>query len=485
MKEKDVIDELTRANRELIALYDINRLLQTPLTTEEKLYIILTSLTATDGFGYSRAYLLLMNKQKNTLEGWLGVGPLTGDEARELWEGVTALEEEEGDTAPGQKNIADILDRTPFDYNVRSFSAPVKRGQGHPVQTVVGRRPKLLKDLPLDSDQINSDFAGLLSSSEAAFIPLLSKKRVMGVIVVESNGGDRHIDEGRLRSLTIFGNLAAIALENAELYRALEDKVNCLELNNRELQEAQAKILHLDRLSSMGAIAAGVAHEIKNPLNSLIINLELLKAELPCGNPEVVKLVNILEDESIRLNETVTEFLSYAKAPKLSLANAHLHRVLDSVLELVEYQGISMGIKIEKDYDASVTDALMDDKRMKQAFLNVIINAMQAMPSGGCLTVKTALHKTDLAAEEGGHIVIEFRDTGHGIPAECIDRLFDPFFTTKDEGTGIGLPIVDSILRSHGGRVSVESRQGKGTSIYLNLPAITAVTVKTFNGTVQ
>ena len=471
MNEKDLIDELTRANKELLALYDINRLLQTPLSAEEKLYIILTSLTADDGFGYSHAYLLLTNRHNNVLEGWLGVGPLTGDEAREIWEGVTALEEEEGDTAPGQKNIADLLERAPFDYNVRGFTAAIRRGQGHPVQTVVGRRPKLIRDVASSRDSLNPEFVPMLSAPQVAFIPLLSKKRVMGVIVVESQGGERHIDDSRLRSLTIFGNLAAIALENAELYRALEDKVKCLEQSNRELQEAQAKIMHLDRLSSMGAIAAGVAHEIKNPLNSLIINLELLKAELPGTLFEVRKLVDVVEEESIRLNETVTEFLSYAKAPKLCLAAAHPHRVLDQVLELVEYQGISMGIKIEKVYDEGLAEVLLDEKRMKQAFLNIIINAMQAMPSGGKLTVRTGSHDTDPAAQDGGHIFVEFKDTGHGIPSECLGRLFDPFFTTKEEGTGIGLPIVDSILRSHGGRVDVESQAGKGTSVTLSIPA--------------
>jgi signal transduction histidine kinase len=144
-----------------------------------------------------------------------------------------------------------------------------------------------------------------------AFIPLLSEKKVMGVMAVESTGGDRSIDETRLKTLTIFGNLAAIALENSKLYRTLEEKVSTLERVNRELQEAQAKILQLDRLASMGAIAAGVAHEIKNPLNSLTINLHLLKEEIPYSGKELQKLIQVVEKETARLNETVMEFLSY------------------------------------------------------------------------------------------------------------------------------------------------------------------------------
>jgi signal transduction histidine kinase len=468
MKEKDPMEELRRANRELLTLYDINRLLQTQLTTEEKLYIILTSLTADDGFGYSRAYLFLNNEQSNNLEGWLGVGPLKGDEAREIWEGVTALEEE--DTATGRRNIAELLERAPFDIKVRGFVEPIVRGHGYPVQTVVSRRPKLIKDVAGGKDLLHPGFAGLLSSPQVAFIPLLSKSRVMGVMAVESSGGDRAVDEGRLRTLTIFGNLAAVALENSKLYRVLEEKVGTLERVNRELQEAQARIMQLDRLASMGAIAAGVAHEIKNPLNSLIINLHLLKDEVPASMTEVRRLMDVLEKESVRLNETVVEFLSYSKAPKLSLAMAHPHKVLDQVLEMVEFQGESMGVQIFKKYDESVPEILLDEKRMKQAFLNVVINALQAMPAGGSLTVRTGVRKSKVDLIDAGNLFIKFTDTGQGISSECIGRLFDPFFTTKEEGSGMGLPIVESILHSHGGSVNIDSRCGKGTTVTFIMP---------------
>ncbi len=478
MKETDLIEELKRANKELLALYDVNRLLQTPLSTEEKLYIILTSLTADDGFGYSRAYLFLTDSQKNTLEGWLGVGPLTGDEAREIWEGVASLvEEETPDNASERRNISEILERAPFDIKVRGFVVPIARGQGHPVQTVISRRPRLVKDAFSGKDPLHPDFVALLSSPQVAFIPLLSKNRVMGVMAVESPGGERAIDEGRLRTLTVFGNLAAIAIENSKLYRALEEKVRMLEMVNRELQEAQTKILHLDRLSSLGAIAAGLAHEIKNPLNSLIINLDLLRCEVPEPCAPAAGLIDIIEAESRRLNETVTEFLSFAHAPKLSLDIAHPHRVLDQVLKLVEYQGESMGININKDYGEGVVEFMLDERRMKQAFLNVIINAMQAMPSGGTLTVSTGLKEQNGGQTGSGQVYIEFRDTGGGIPADCMGRLFDPFFTTKEEGTGMGLPIVDSIIRSHGGSVNIESMAGKGTKVTLSVPVHEAAPV--------
>lgn len=471
MKEENPIQELLRTNRELLALYDINRLLQTPLNTEEKLYIILTSLTADDGFGYSHAYLMLINDQRNTLEGWLGVGTLAGDEAREIWEGVAVIEEE--DTGTGRKNMADLLERAPFDFKVRNFSVPVARGIGYPVQTVISRRPKLVRDCLTGKDNIHPEFASLLSSPQVAFIPLLSEKKVLGVMAVESTGGDRSIDETRLKTLTIFGNLAAIALENSKLYRTLEEKVSTLERVNRELQEAQTKILQLDRLASMGAIAAGVAHEIKNPLNSLTINLHLLKEEVPYSSKELQKLMHVVEKETARLNETVMEFLSYSKQPKLMLSMSHPNRIIEEVVRMLGFQGEHQGIKITAHLDSQVPDMVLDEKRMKQAFLNVVINAIQAMPSGGALSIKTGMNFKPDGQAEGRHFYVEFKDNGQGIPRECMDRLFDPFFTTKEEGTGMGLPIVDSILRSHGGRVFIDSARGKGTTVTLSMPAKT------------
>jgi signal transduction histidine kinase len=288
---------------------------------------------------------------------------------------------------------------------------------------------------------------------------------------VESPGGDHSIDETRLKTLTIFGNLAAIALENSKLYHTLEEKVSTLERVNRELQEAQAKILQLDRLASMGAIAAGVAHEIKNPLNSLTINLHLLKEEVPHSGKELQKLMHVVEKEAARLNETVMEFLSYSKQPKLTLAISHPNRIIEEVVSMLEFQGEHQGIKITAHLDGQVPEMVMDEKRMKQAFLNVVINAIQAMPSGGSLSIKTGMNFKPDGQVEGRHFYAEFRDNGQGIPRECMDRLFDPFFTTKEEGTGMGLPIVDSILRFHGGKVLIDSARGKGTTVTLSMPA--------------
>jgi len=468
MDNKSLIDEQKRVNKDLMLLYDVNRLLQTPLSTEEKLYITLTCLTSDDGFGYSRAHLFLTNRQKNTIEGWLGVGRLSGDDARAIWEGVAAMDDDDSEEGGG---VSELLERQQFDLTIREFVAPIGVGKGYPVQSVMSKRPKVIKDIAASSGLIHPDFMEHLRPGGVAFVPLLSKKRVMGVIAVESDADDKGaLDDGRIKTLSVFADLAGIALENAELYKALGEKVDSLERVNSELQEAQARVLHMDRVASMGVIAAGVAHEIKNPLQSLLINLHLLRGELPAGMGEVDELMDIIEAETVRLDDTMKEFLGYTKSPSLKLELAHPHDVLDQALRLVEYRGKGLGIEIVRQYDERVPATLLDERRLKQAFVNVLLNSIQAMPEGGRLTVRTGLHDKGDVVKNGGHFFIEFRDTGHGIPKGSMDRLLDPFYTTKEDGSGMGLPIVDSVVRSHGGGVNIENLPGKGANVTLCLP---------------
>jgi two-component system, NtrC family, sensor histidine kinase HydH len=471
MDEKELIEQLRRSNRELMSLYDVNRLLQTSLPAEEKLYIILTSLTADDGFGYNRAFLLLTNEQRNTLEGWLGVGPLTGEQAREIWEGVAEVEQ---GFEPGLMNVSELLERAPFDFGIRGFVEPIKRGRGHPVKTVISRKPFYVKDAHARKDLIHPSFQSLLSSPQVAFIPIKSRSRVLGVMAVESHESDTSTDENRMRALSIFGNLAAIALENAELNRSLEERLDSLRLLNRELQEAHAKILRLDRLSTMGTIAAGVAHEIKNPLNSLLINLDLLHAEiagLTGEGSEAGRLMGVIEKESGRIVDTLSEFLSYTRTPKLALERTDVRDVIELALALMEHQAGDAGVKFERQYTDGLSDVVADQGRLKQAFINVIVNAIQAMPEGGTLTIKTSeRRKKQNGTAKTGMVCVEFADTGCGIPTEAMWRLFDPFYTTKPDGTGLGLPIVESVLRQHGGKVKVDCSKGCGATVCLEIP---------------
>jgi two-component system, sporulation sensor kinase E len=224
-----------------------------------------------------------------------------------------------------------------------------------------------------------------------------------------------------------------------------------------------------EKLGALATLAAGVAHEIGNPLNSLGIHMQLLEREigkLKAGRrrDELAARVETSKHEIERLDGIIRQFLGAVRPSKLTTKPVQINDLLEGLLEFTYVEIAEQNIGIEKHYDAAIPRALMDEAQMKQACLNIIKNAVQAMPDGGLLTVTTKL--------AGDEIILTFADTGVGIPKERLGRVFDPFYTTKDGGSGLGLMIVYKIITDHNGRIDVESEEGKGTRVTITLPML-------------
>jgi len=224
-----------------------------------------------------------------------------------------------------------------------------------------------------------------------------------------------------------------------------------------------------EKLGALSTLAAGVAHEIGNPLNSLGIHMQLLEREIATLEPgsqrdELAARVETSKQEIERLDGIIRQFLGAVRPSKLDYRPVQINALLESLLDFAYYEIDRQQIGVEKRYDPAIPAVLMDEAQIKQACLNIIKNAVQAMPHGGLLTVETKL-----ASDE---ITITFADTGVGIPAERLGQIFDPFFTTKDRGSGLGLMIVYKIVKDHDGRVDVESEVGRGTRVTIALPAL-------------
>jgi len=234
-------------------------------------------------------------------------------------------------------------------------------------------------------------------------------------------------------------------------------------------QKRRRAAFQSEKLGALATLAAGVAHEIGNPLNSLGIHMQLLErevAELKPG-PRREALAARIETSKLeieRLDGIIRQFLGAVRPAKLDYKPVQINALLENLLEFAYYEIAGQEIGIEKHYDPAIPLALMDEAQIKQACLNIIKNAVQAMPDGGLLTVTTKL--------AGDEIVMSFADTGPGIPREQLGRIFDPFYTTKDRGSGLGLMIVHKIVTDHDGRIDVESDPGRGTRVTLTLPVV-------------
>jgi len=227
------------------------------------------------------------------------------------------------------------------------------------------------------------------------------------------------------------------------------------------------------RMAYVGTLASGLAHEIRNPLSTMKVNLQLLREELARLDDERVKRsgrrVETLEKAVRRLEEIVNDFLKFARGFDLEFEPVDLNAVIDEVVVFIEPEAQRQGIDLRTAYDPNLQKVLVDRKYFQQALLNLLLNARQAIEETarpGELFVTT--HGGD------GEATINITDTGPGIPPETLPKIFDVYFSTKRGGTGLGLPTCRRIIEEHGGQLSVESEPGKGTSFTIRLAAASA-----------
>ena len=223
----------------------------------------------------------------------------------------------------------------------------------------------------------------------------------------------------------------------------------------------------------MVAWVGALVHEIKNPLNSMKINLQLLQEDIGASlnsvsashetdGARILKKLGVLSGEVDRLEEILNDFLRLARLPQPELQPGDISSLLDEFLDFIEPETQQLGIELIRDVDRDLPTAHFDSGQMKQALLNIILNANQSMSAGGQLTVK--------ARATNGHISIDITDTGEGIAPERIDRLFDLFYSTKKDGSGLGLSITRRIVNMHGGAIKIESQVGEGATFSILLP---------------
>ena len=229
-----------------------------------------------------------------------------------------------------------------------------------------------------------------------------------------------------------------------------------------EVRRLEAEVRRREKLAAIGNLAAGVAHEIRNPLSSIKGYAAYFGSKFPPGS-EDRKSAEVMVSETDRLNRVISDLLELSRPSEVSLEPQELLPVVDHSLRLVARDAAYKRLRIVTEGLDELPPVAIDPDRLAQALLNIYLNAIQAMQPGGRLTIRAGL-------EDSTHIFLEVEDTGAGIPAEDLSKVFDPYYTTKAKGTGLGLAIVHRIVEAHGGRVTVSSRQGQGTTVRLVLP---------------
>ena len=230
---------------------------------------------------------------------------------------------------------------------------------------------------------------------------------------------------------------------------------------NLHIQQAEDAVRRSDRLAALGQLSAGLAHELRNPLGTMKASAEMLARSVSAENEVAREVAGFISTEVDRTNSLITRFLQFARPLPLRLEKADLAQTLDRAVALVERE--VQGVAVYKNYEPEIPPFPFDAELLERVFYNLVLNAVQATEAGGAVTVKTRA--------VGGMVEIAVIDRGAGIGARHRDSIFNPFFTTKPQGVGLGLAIVSKIVDEHGGKITVESKPGKGSVFHVLLPA--------------
>ncbi|NWG01374.1 MAG: GAF domain-containing protein [Syntrophaceae bacterium] len=283
-------------------------------------------------------------------------------------------------------------------------------------------------------------------------IPFISKGQLIGMVNLSHKFNRDIYSHEDIELLSTLANQTAVAVENARLYE--------------DLKKSKSYIRRADRLASLGTLTAGLAHEIRNPLVAIKTLTQLLPERL---DDEEFRnnFLQIASGEVDRIASLVNELLDFARPsdPKLDLED--VNNILDGMILLVSTETKKKQIAINKNYASGLPPVQVDREQIKQVFLNILLNAIDATQENGTIEVKTRSF-----IKPGGepYVQIEFSDTGSGIPEEYLEDIFNPFFTTKSTGSGLGLSISNQIVQDHRGYIHVESQINKGSSFFINLP---------------
>lgn len=288
-------------------------------------------------------------------------------------------------------------------------------------------------------------------------VPLIVLNRLTGAIFLGARANGSGYSPADMEMLSTLASQSALAIEHALMYQFQEDRLR--------------RIFHADKLATVGELAAGAAHEIRNPLTSVRSTIQYIQKDLP---EDKKHLVDGIIGEVDRIDQVIRGLLSFSKASELHMTPVDIQDVLDQTLLLLDSELRNRGIEVRRNYATNDMRITGDAANLKQLFLNILLNSLQAMPDGGIITIGVSGLPTAADGARGKNIVcIGITDTGHGIPDQDLPKVFDPFFTTKESGTGLGLSISYGIVSRHEGEIEIRSNTDgneRGTTVTIRLP---------------
>ncbi|HJV33429.1 ATP-binding protein [Geomonas sp.] len=435
--------------KEISLLYRMSNTMLSTLKLNKLIHLTLTALTSGPTPFFDRAMLFLVNERSGSLVGMLGVTTETSPSLPLPQGGSDDLLSSRWDISEEEMAAQRESD---FCRQVMGKRLELDRSLNIASQAVIEKR---LIHIPAEqgSDPLHPGYGAALAAS-----PLLAHGQTVGVVLVDNALTKSAMTQEQLRFLQLFANQAGMAIENSMLYNQIEE-------TNRQLSEAQENLLQKERLAAIGEMAAGIAHELKGPLVSIGGFAGRLSRKLAQESDEWGH-ADLIVREVQRLENILSEILLFSKKATICYTRCNIADIVKDSLAVVTPPLEEKQIEVSTRFPRSKLLLLGDPQQLKQVFINLFLNALDAMGSGGKLTVQVG--HTELEGREAA--CVKIADTGGGIPLESLASIFTPFYSTKESGTGLGLPIANRIVTNHGGKIQISNNPGQGAEFRVLLP---------------
>ncbi len=451
---------VNRKTREIKFLHELNVVLQTSMDLDEVLSVAMTAITAGKGFGMNRAFLLMADKERQYLRGYLGVGPRNYEEAWQIWQEIDRSNNSLRAMARNFQRTKLTSEKVKFQDILEKLSVPLADEKHIFNRALRGRKPLLVEDVFHNPD-VPPELARVLGVDCFLVMPLISRKRRIGIIIADNCVTHKPITPQDMQSMETFAFPVAFALERASLYERLREEVTKQTAANMKLKEQQELIVKMEKMALVGKITSSIAHSIRNPL--MIIGgfaRSLLKSS--ARDDQKRSYLETIVLEAKQLEDVLAEVLNYSDSlfPAMDMwdVNQLVTAVYDELRERLEQRGIRSSLETAPELPM----VCIDYKQIAYCVRALIINSMELLPGSGEILLRTVT--------DGERVVVELSDDGPGLAPEMREALTTPFAATQQMGTGSGLPLCRTILERQGNELLIEDRPGGGTTYMISLP---------------
>ena len=436
----------TRLNLKMNSAYldalELNQILQT----------ILLGITSEEGLGFNRAFVAFFDDDETVLKGELAIGPGNREDAAKIWEGIRqqnlGLHDLFSDRARDTLTQDVIVNKI-----VQSLVIPASHVD-HPFIHACTQRRSILVDCGKANITIPPDLIETLGEDTFVIVPLYSPRRALGVLVADNFVTRNKINESDIETLELFVGQASLAIEHSRLYSDMQDKIEELELVTQELEKNKDLLVQAERYAALGHMSAQLVHAIRNPITSIGGTSRLLAKRF--ATPDTSKFLNILTKEANKVELTLNDLFSFVSENEVKKTAQPLFPLIRRSVMIFYGTMKKNNINYSLDFEGDDPILELDTKKIRQVFLHLVKNCIEAMDTGGKLTVS--------AKNVGKQVTVKFNDSGSGISDSDLEKVTDPFYTTKTYGTGLGLTLVEQILKQHGAEFSLMKATSEGTT---------------------